>query len=165
MSAEMSAEQKTEPATLQVGGEDIKVDMEGSGEREIDIHERDPTDMNGHIKVRFQDIIAEPDTEVFSFDKVWTLSYTVFTQTKIWCYRITSLILALPLAVCWGVYFACLSFCTAWVCVPCLKTCGIECHCFRQCYQMIFSAFLDPFFDAIGRCFRQMRVHIVKESI
>ena len=52
MSAEMS-DQKPEPATLQVAGESpatCKLDIE-ERVREIDIAERDPNDMNGHIKV------------------------------------------------------------------------------------------------------------------
>ena len=52
MSAEMS-DQKSEPATLQVGGEDpasCRVYIE-ERIKDIDFAERDPNDMNGHLKV------------------------------------------------------------------------------------------------------------------
>ena len=52
MSAEMS-DKKPEPATLQVAGESpatCRVDIE-ERVREIDLAERDPNGMNGHIKV------------------------------------------------------------------------------------------------------------------
>ena len=45
-----------------------------------------------------------------------------FTVTKMWCYKITSLILGVPCAVIWGIYFACLAFCTSWCCMPCIRS-------------------------------------------
>lgn len=52
MSAEMS-DQKSDPATLQVAGEEVKLSGEEEHkEVEIDMSERDPNDMNAQIKVR-----------------------------------------------------------------------------------------------------------------
>ena len=48
MSAEMS-DQKSEPATLQVAGEEVK--LNGEQKDEIDLTERDPNDMNAQVKV------------------------------------------------------------------------------------------------------------------
>ena len=59
----------------------------------------------------------------FSCNQYNHVSPQVFTLVKIWCYRITSIILALPCAVCWGLHFACLAFCQIWCCIPCLKVC------------------------------------------
>lgn len=154
---EMTTDEKTEGESLQIGGEDVKVEMPQT--REIDLHARDPHGMNEHIKVRFQDIIAEPDEEIFSFDAVWTTSYKTFTLTKLWCYRITSLLFAVPLSVCWGIYFACLAFCSAWVCLPCIKSEEIECLCLRRIWNAILNSFVAPCFEAMGKCFSGFRVH------
>ncbi|CAI9724377.1 caveolin-3-like [Octopus vulgaris] len=82
--------------------------------------------------VTFQEIIAEPEPSVFSLDKVWILSFKVFNVTKIWCYRITSTALALPMAVLCGINFACMSFCNVWVVNPLLSyqiiSCDINIH-------------------------------------
>jgi len=145
-------------ATLTVAGTDAKIDM--ANQREIDIHERDPNGMNDYVKIRFHDIIAEPDPEVFSFDNVWALSYKVFTNTKVWCYRITSLILAVPLAVLWGIYFACVAFCTAWCCVPCLKSEEIELKCVKNLWKLVIDSFIAPCFEAVGRCLGNIGVRV-----
>lgn len=49
---EMASEEKKEPqpATLEIGGEDVKVDVPET--RAIDLHDRDPHDMNDHVKVK-----------------------------------------------------------------------------------------------------------------
>ena len=49
MAAEMTADTK-EPATLQVGGDEVKMEMPQT--REIDVHDRDPMGMVQHVKVR-----------------------------------------------------------------------------------------------------------------
>lgn len=87
----------------------------------------------------------------------------VFTNTKVWCYRITSLILAVPLAVLWGVYFACVAFCTAWCCVPCIKSEEIELRCVKNVWRLTIDTFVAPCFDAIGRCFSNIGVRVNKE--
>lgn len=157
----MTADQK-EPATLQVGGDEVKLEMPMT--REIDVHDRDPMGMVQHVKIKFQDVIAEPDTEVFSFDSVWVTSYKVFTTTKLWCYRITSLIFAVPLAVLWGITFACISFCNSWVCLPVIKTEEIEMNCVRKIWEFFLGTFVGPCFEAMGKCFGGMRFRMVKEG-
>lgn len=153
---EMSGEEKKgEPATLQVRGEDVKLNMsaEASKSEDVDVNERDPLRVNDHVKVRFQEIFAEPDTEVYSFDTIWIWSYKVFTNTKLWCYRITTLILGLPLALCWGVCFACISFCNIWVYMPCLRCHDVECLCLRRVWEILLGTFVGPCFEAMGRVF------------
>lgn len=160
MSAEMS-DQKSEPATLQVAGEDVKLNGEQKDE-EIDLSERDPNDMNAQVKIKFEDIIGEPDPEVYSFDKVWVLSFKAFSATKLWCYRISSLLCALPLSVCWGCYFACVAFCRIWVCVPCLKSIDIELLCFRRVYTICLQTFCAPWFEAAGKFWSNINLRITK---
>ena len=49
-------------------------------------------------------MLAEPDTAQ-GFDAVWKLAYVVFTQTKLWLYRLVGAAVAIPAAIFWGVVF------------------------------------------------------------
>jgi len=131
---------------------------------EIDLKDRDPYKMNQHLRLVFSDIIGEPEPGTFSFDKVWTLSFQLFTATKLWCYRILSLICAIPCAICWGICFACLSFCNIWMYVPCIKSCKIELYCFQQIFDLLMGTIVAPIFDAFGRCFSNIRVTMSKDQ-
>lgn len=122
--------------------------------------ERDPKKINEFIKVRFDDLFAEPDDEIYSHDRVWTLTQKVYTVTKYWCYRIFSIICGIPLAVFCGCYFACLSFCMVWCCIPCLRSEEIECYCLRELYTLWANACISPFCSAISNVFSGIKVSL-----
>ena len=88
----------------------------------------------------------------------------MFALSKFWCYRILSLVLAVPMAAIWGVYFAGMVFCRIWCCVPCLKACDIQLHCVRRLNESLFRTFVAPFYEAVGRCFYHIRLRIVKAT-
>ncbi|WAR25466.1 CAV1-like protein [Mya arenaria] len=102
-------------------GEDKVTTVDVTKGAAVDLKARDPEHLHDHVRVQFHDIFGEPDETVFSFDFVWTWAFKLFTNTKLWCYRITSLICGLPLAIYWGIHFALLSFCAIWCCEPYLK--------------------------------------------
>lgn len=64
-------------------------------------------------QVTFEDVIAEP-ASVSSFDKVWLWSHALFEVSRLWFYRIISLLLAVPVALVAGVLFAVLSCLHIW---------------------------------------------------
>ncbi|XP_067908400.1 caveolin-3 [Heterodontus francisci] len=131
--------------------------------KEIDLVNRDPKHINEDVvKIEFEDVIGEPEG-TYSPDRVWKISFTTFTVSKYWCYRILSVIFAIPLSVIWGLYFACLSFCHIWAIVPCIKTCLIEIHCFSRLYSLCIHTICDPFFEALGKLFSNIRVTLHKE--
>uniref|UniRef100_A0A8C7X118 Caveolin n=1 Tax=Oryzias sinensis TaxID=183150 RepID=A0A8C7X118_9TELE len=113
-------------------------------------------------QVEFEDVIAEPDG-THSLDGVWKLSYTTFTVSKYWCYRILSAIFGIPVALLWGFLFACISFCHIWAVVPCIKSCLIESQCISRIYTLCIQTFCDPFFEAVGKIFSSVRVALRKE--
>lgn len=113
-------------------------------------------------QVEFEDIIAEPEG-THSLDGVWKLSYTTFTVTKYWCYRILSAVFGIPVALLWGFLFACISFCHIWAVVPCIKSCLIESQCVSRIYSLCIQTFCDPFFQALGKIFSSVRVALRKE--
>ncbi len=86
----------------------------------------------------------------------------VFTLTKLWCYRVTSLIFALPLAVCCGVNFACASFCRIWCCIPCFRCCDLELLCVKRFWDLVLQSFLAPCCDAYGRILSHIRIRLAR---
>ncbi|KAH9489897.1 Caveolin-1 [Bulinus truncatus] len=114
--------------------------------------------------VTFEEIFAEPHSTVHSFDSVWLLSFKVFNQTKLWCYRITSLIFGIPLAFLWGLHFGCLACCTIWCCRPGIKACQIELGCVQSFVQIFLDCLYKPLFVAVGYVFTNIRVKITKQA-
>ncbi|KAM9522533.1 caveolin-2-like isoform 2-T3 [Salvelinus alpinus] len=73
------------------------------------LNERDPRGVNECLKVSFEDVIAEP-ASVRSGDKVWIWSNALFEVTRVWIYRIVTVLLAVPVSIITGLIFAILSF-------------------------------------------------------
>ncbi|XP_032892669.1 caveolin-3 [Amblyraja radiata] len=135
----------------------------GGINKEIDLVNRDPNHINEDVvKVDFEDVIAEPEG-TYSLDGVWKTSFTVFTVSKYWCYRILSAIFGVPLSLIWGFYFACLSFCHIWAIMPCIKSYLIEIQCINRIFSICIHTFCDPFYEALGKVFSNIRVNLHKE--
>lgn len=128
---------------------------------DVDVAERDPTNLSSYIKVTFQEVIAEPEPSVFSLDKIWVLSFKVFNVSKIWCYRITSAMLALPLAVLCGINFACMSFCNIWLANPLVRCLAMECHVVRQLWELLLDVLLKPFCISVGQCLASIKMTVM----
>ncbi|KAI0209875.1 Caveolin-3 [Lamellibrachia satsuma] len=148
----------SKPATINLQDEPVKI-------KETDASERDPQHLNDHVKVQFHDIIAEPDTEAQSPDKVWMLSDQAFVATKLWTYRILSLVLGLPCAVCWGCQFATLAFCNVWCCMPCLKVCDIKLLWLRRLCCGCSGALIAPMAENVGKLFGNVRAKITTDKV
>ncbi|XP_075040237.1 caveolin-3 [Mixophyes fleayi] len=131
--------------------------------KEIDLVDRDPKRINEDvIKVDFEDVIAEP-YGTHSFDGVWKASFTTFTVTKFWCYRLLSALIGIPLSVIWGVLFALISFCHIWAVVPCIKSYLIEIQCVGRTCSLCVHTFCDPLFEALGKVFSAIKVTLQKQ--
>nr|XP_033814340.1 caveolin-1 [Geotrypetes seraphini] len=131
--------------------------------KEIDLVNRDPKHLNDDVvKIDFEDVIAEPDG-THSFDGIWKASFTTFTVTKYWFYRLLSTIVGIPMALIWGIYFAILSFLHIWVVVPCIRSYLIEIQCISRVYSIFIHTFCDPLYEAISLMFSNIRATIRKE--
>ncbi|KAM9324386.1 caveolin-3 [Gastrophryne carolinensis] len=131
--------------------------------KEIDLVDRDPKKINEDVvKVDFEDVIAEP-YGVQSFDGVWKASYTTFTVTKYWCYRLLSTLIGIPLALLWGFLFALISFCHIWAVMPCVKSYLIEIQCVSRTFSLCVRTFCDPIFEALGKVFSAIKVTLQKQ--
>merc|ERR1712203_1224909 len=74
----------------------------------LDLGARDSQGINVEIDLDFDDVIAEPKA-AHGFDPIWRLSFILFSQTKLWTYRILAALLAAPLSILWGLLFSILS--------------------------------------------------------
>uniref|UniRef100_A0A7N4P6T5 Caveolin-2 n=1 Tax=Sarcophilus harrisii TaxID=9305 RepID=A0A7N4P6T5_SARHA len=75
--------------------------------------DRDPRGLNTHLKLGFEDVIAEPES-AHSFDKVWICSHALFEISKYLIYKVLTVLLAIPLAFVAGIFFATLSCLHIW---------------------------------------------------
>jgi len=124
----------------------------------IDMDNRDPTHMNEHLALVFQDIIAEPNKETYSTDKVWANSYRHFNSSKVCCYRTLSTVCAVPAAIYWGIVFACLAFCHIWCLQPWLKAIRVNLSCLQTVISIITDTFIKPIVDVLSRCLSNIHV-------
>ena len=72
------------------------------------------------MQLDFADVLAEPNS-AHGFDPLWRLSFILFSQTKLWLYRLLSAVLVLPLSVLWAVIFALFTILYVWVLRPVIK--------------------------------------------
>merc|ERR1712038_622589 len=86
----------------------------------LDMAARDKEGINIEIDLDFSDVLAEP-ASAHGFDPLWRLSFILFSQTKLWLYRLVSAILVLPLSLLWAVIFALFTILYVWVVRPVIK--------------------------------------------
>ena len=72
------------------------------------------------FQLDFSDVLAEP-ASAHGFDPLWRLSFILFSQTKLWLYRLVSAVLVLPLSLLWAVIFALFTILYVWVVRPVIK--------------------------------------------
>ncbi|XP_060595567.1 caveolin-1-like [Ruditapes philippinarum] len=119
---------------------------------------RDPEDVNGIVKIDFEEIFAEPEG-TYSFGTIWGATYRIFTDTKLWCYKFLSALCGVPCALCWGLHFACLSFCMIWYYQPSIRSFSIQVKPLQKVYGVLVHSFIEPCFAAAGKLFSSIKVH------
>ena len=65
------------------------------------------------FQVNFEDMIAEPES-AHSGDRVWIWSHALFEVSRVWFYRIVTVLLAVPVSLITGVLFGILSCFHIW---------------------------------------------------
>ncbi|CAJ1051001.1 caveolin-2-like [Xyrichtys novacula] len=149
---------------------EVKVDMQSedltftqSGTSRVSIQDRDPRGINKNLKVTFEDVIAEPPS-VRSFDKVWLWSHALFEVARLWCYRLISLLLAVPLSLAAGLLFAVLSCLHIWLIMPCVQLLLINMHWIRTVWSSILNILISPYFSSIGKCCSRITIHLARDE-
>ncbi|KAK6014236.1 Caveolin, partial [Ostertagia ostertagi] len=88
--------------------------------RQLNMEQRDEHGLNQDLKTHFLDIFAEPDPQYHSVACVWRSVYRSSKVTRIYCYKILTLIFGLPIALIAGFIFALFSFLRIWITQPLL---------------------------------------------
>ncbi|XP_022334719.1 caveolin-1-like [Crassostrea virginica] len=123
---------------------------------DFDMVNRDPNSLNNHLKVQFEDILAEPEG-VRSLDCVWKLSYKCFSCWKTLCYVIMTTLCGICLAAEWGCQFSYIAFVHIWYITPCFKILELNCGCLQKLYGLCIHCCLDPMCEACGLIFHKFQ--------
>ncbi|XP_036387649.1 caveolin-2-like [Megalops cyprinoides] len=126
------------------------------------VKDRDPKGVNQSLKVTFEDVIAEPPS-VRSFDKVWLWSHALFEVSRLWFYRIISLLLAVPVSLVAGILFALLSCLHIWLIMPCVQLFLINMHWVQTIWGSVLDIAISPLFSSMGRCCGAINVRLARE--
>ncbi|XP_009000987.2 caveolin-2 isoform X1 [Callithrix jacchus] len=124
--------------------------------------DRDPHRLNSHLKLGFEDVIAEPVT-THSFDKVWICSHALFEISKYVMYKFLTVFLAIPLAFLAGILFATLSCLHIWIIMPFVKTCLMVLPSVQTIWKSVTDAIIAPLCTSIGRSFSSVSLQLSQD--
>uniref|UniRef100_A0AAY4B5K4 Caveolin n=1 Tax=Denticeps clupeoides TaxID=299321 RepID=A0AAY4B5K4_9TELE len=113
----------------------------------IHIDNRDPYDINKHLKVEFSDVLAEP-ASTHSYDRVWVYSGIGFESARIWSYRCLTVLCAIPVSLLSGCLFALLACLHIWCVMPCIQVCHTCLPCVRSLWLSLVNIFITPFCES-----------------
>ncbi|XP_008309408.1 caveolin-2 [Cynoglossus semilaevis] len=111
---------------------------------------RDPNDINWHLKVDFEDVLAEPGS-THSFDRVWICSHAAFELLRFIFYRLLTTLLAVPLAFTLGLMFATLSCVHIWLVNPLIRSFMTLLPSVRVMWRSVTDVFVAPFCHSMGK--------------
>ncbi|XP_046358275.1 caveolin-1-like [Haliotis rufescens] len=121
-----------------------------------DILDRDPNNINEHVKVSFEDVLAEPDGS-HSYSCVWSFSYLCFDCGKGCLYKLLTLLCGICIAMGWGCEFAWVTFTHIWFITPCFKVLELNCGCLQKIYGVCVHCAVGPCCEAFGLLFHAFR--------
>lgn len=113
--------------------------------------DRDPEKLNDDVKIRFEEIIAEPDG-YHSSKYIWHLSHEVYIFCKDASYQVLSLFCGIPMAALWGILFAFVACAHVWIYAPLKRSHIIKMKCMADFLRPMYKVVLDPFFESVGKC-------------
>lgn len=119
--------------------------------------DRDPNDINAHLKVGFEDVIAEP-ISTHSFDRVWIGSHAVFELVKFVFYRLLTTLLAVPMAFILGLVFGVLSCIHIWLVMPVIQTFLMLLPPIQVVWRTLTDMFITPLFHSMGKSLSSIQV-------
>jgi len=123
----------------------------------LNMNDRDEHLINEHIKLSFEDILAEPDS-AHSWDCAWRLTFRTFTHVRCFVYKVLALIAAIPCAIIWGIVFALFTCVNVWLATPLARLLTIPALWLAKTWNFIIRSFFDPLFRSCGLCFSSIHM-------
>ncbi|XP_068460118.1 caveolin-2 [Clinocottus analis] len=127
------------------------------GSARVEAPDRDPNDVNAHLKVGFDDVIAEP-ASARSFDSVWIGSHAAFELVKFLFYRVLTTLLAVPMAFIFGLVFAVLSCIHIWLVMPLIQSLVMLLPSARVVWRSLMDMFVAPLSLSAGKSLSSVQV-------
>ncbi|KAJ8302397.1 hypothetical protein KUTeg_021384 [Tegillarca granosa] len=124
----------------------------------VDLDQRDVNELNTHVKVMFEDVLAEPEG-AHSPDCLWNFSHSCFNCGKTCCYNFLSSLCGLFIALAWGCEFGTVVFQHVWCYTPCLRIMAIYFVCFQKYFGTVISCCLAPLCESCGLFFSRINVY------
>ncbi|XP_062856150.1 caveolin-2 [Trichomycterus rosablanca] len=125
------------------------------------VPDRDPNDINAHLQVDFDDVIAEPSS-AHSLDSVWIGSHALFELIKYVFYRILTTLLAIPMAFLAGLVFAILSCIHIWLVMPLVQSFMLVLPSIQVVWSSMVDMFVSPFTQSFSRCLSSINIKRVQ---
>merc|ERR1712154_34681 len=123
---------------------------------DLDLVNRDPNNINDHIKVAFEDVFAEPEG-AHSCDCIWKNSYCCFEFCKRLTYMLLTTFYGICIAMEWGAELGRMAFIHIWYITPMFKVCEINCGCCQKIYGLCVHCCMDPCCEACGLLFHAFK--------
>lgn len=106
---------------------------------------RDPNNLNTHIRCEFYDAFAEPNTSPHSFECVWEFSEIVFECCRDCWYKLFGLFCGVCIAIHWAFEFVPIMFSHVWFLTPCNQSLKIVLNgCCRPLWFLTVNLCVTP---------------------
>jgi len=123
----------------------------------LNMLDRDEKGMAQHVALSFEDVFAEPD-QTQSWDCVWRLTHRLFTATRLFMYRLLTLIIVVPVALIFALLFALAAVLNNFICVPGARFLAIPLTWLAKAWNFLVRSIFDPLFRSLSLCFSGMSI-------
>merc|ERR1719361_494389 len=95
--------------------------------------------------------IAHPIPSSFNWSfKFRQISFILFSQTKLWLYRIFAALLAVPAALMWALVFSLITVVYVWILAPALRLFELLAAVGRRVFVGVMRCTVEPICSAVG---------------
>jgi len=132
----------------------------------LNLADRDGKSINTDVCLDFDDVLAEPGS-THGLDPVWQISFVLFSQTKLWLYRIFAALVAIPAALMWALVFSLITVLYVWILAPALRLFELGVAIARRVFVGVMRCTVEPICSAVGAIFSGIGVSqrsIVQEA-
>merc|ERR1712036_149494 len=123
----------------------------------LNMTDRDGKSINTDVCLDFDDVLAEPGS-THGLDPVWQISFVIFSQTKLWLYRIFAALVAVPAALVWALVFSLITVVYVWILAPALRLFELGVAVMRRVFVGVMRCTVEPICSAVGAVFSQIGV-------
>jgi len=123
----------------------------------LNMTDRDGKLINTDVCLDFDDVLAEPGS-THGLDPVWQISFVIFSQTKLWLYRIFAALVAVPAALVWALVFSLITVVYVWILAPALRLFELVVAIMRRVFVGVMRCTIEPVCSAVGAIFSQIGV-------